>query len=53
MSKRIFFASDPERQKRIGPKAVIETMLDLALIAGFLAVIGFLTTIVIRLVFSP
>ena len=40
MSKRIFFASDPERQKRIGPKAVIETMLDLALIAAFLAAVA-------------
>jgi len=36
MSKRIFSTSDPEHQKKIGPQAVIEAMLDLALIGGFL-----------------
>jgi hypothetical protein len=53
MPKRIFSASDPEDQKKIGPKAVIEAILDFALIAGFLAVVGFLITIVIHLIFYP
>jgi hypothetical protein len=39
--------------KKLGPKVVIEAMLDLTLIAGFLAAIGLLVIMTIRFVFSP
>jgi hypothetical protein len=53
MSNRLFLTPDPGHQKKIGPKVVIEAMLDLALIAGFLATVGLLTKMTIRLIFLP
>jgi hypothetical protein len=53
LSKRFFRYSDPEHQKQLGPKVVMEGVLDLALIAGFLAPIAFLITFTIRFVFLP
>jgi hypothetical protein len=52
MFKPISPASDREGQQKIGPGVIIEGVLDLALIAGFLAAIGLLITVTIRLVFS-
>jgi hypothetical protein len=52
MSDRIFPPSYPEHRKRVHLKGLIEGVLDLALIAGFLAAIGSLITVTIRFGFS-
>jgi hypothetical protein len=53
MSRRISSVSDADHQKKTGPKVIIEAILDLALIAGFLAATGLLITLTIRVVFFP
>jgi hypothetical protein len=51
MLKRILPTPDLERRKKIGLNDLIEGLLDLALIASFLAAVGWLITFAIRFVF--
>jgi hypothetical protein len=53
MLKRIFPIPDLQRRKKISLNQLIEGLLDLALIAGFLAAVGSLITFAIRFVFFP
>jgi hypothetical protein len=49
--KRFLAPSELKRRKKIDPMVLIEAMLDLALITGFLAAVGFLIAMTTRLVF--
>jgi hypothetical protein len=46
-----FFPSNLKRRRKINPTVLVEAMLDLVLITGFLAAVGFLISIATRLVF--
>jgi hypothetical protein len=48
-----FFPSNLKRRRKINPTVLVEAMLDLVLITGFLAAVGFLISIATRLVFWP
>jgi hypothetical protein len=49
--KRFFPPSNLKRRRKIDPTVLVEAMLDLVLITGFLAAVGFLISMTTRLVF--
>jgi hypothetical protein len=51
MLKRLFPRPNIERLRKIDPTVLIEAMLDLELITGFIGAVGFLIAMTTRLVF--